>query len=129
MPGPAGASRCSPPKGQATPLRSGAGGYGALIKLAPSSDYLYGGGGGGGGAGGGGCGCGCGGGAGLPGRGPAPLAFTGNESLPVPPSCTPARTRSTEPGSGILGQLGKCVHSRHNLDDGHEKYVHTHEKV
>ncbi len=65
------------------PPRSCAGRYGALIKLAPSSDYLYGGGcGGGGGGGGGGNG---GGGTGLPGRGPAPLAFTGNESLPPHP--------------------------------------------
>ncbi len=95
MPGPAGASRCSSPKGQATPLRSGTDGYGALIKLARSSDYLYGGGSGGGGGGGGG--------AGLPCRGPAPLAFTGNESLPVPPYCMPARTRSAEPGSEFWG--------------------------
>ncbi len=47
---------------------------GALIKLPPSRDYLYGGVGGGDGGGG----------AGLPGRSAAPLAFTGNESSTPP---------------------------------------------
>ncbi len=82
----AGAVQPPPMPGHA---RSGAGSYGALIKLVPSSDYLY----GGGGCGGCGC-CGCGnggGGSGLPGRSAAHPWLSLEMNLYPPPPFQQAR--------------------------------------